>query len=216
MGETNKNKYCVKGLWRFRPGEKKPKEINIVNNLNQISKKSAWGNITLEKTAFLDTSASLHLVHERSPTEINILQQQQKTVTILNGQSMKTPKKIKIKINSLPEEAKIGNILPGIKHNLISEPPLCDAGCEVLFRKKDVLVTKDNKLLLKGWCDPINLLWRVPLIQDEKDTPSKHYYDILSKDNDNNQQNSGKDEFFSHRLMAIKTRICKQNIFLQN
>ena len=63
-------------------------------------------------------------------------QQQQKTITIPNGQSMKTSKTIKIKINSLPEEAKIGNILPGIKNNPIAAPPLCDAGCELLIRKK--------------------------------------------------------------------------------
>ena len=41
----------------------KSKEINIVNNLNQISKKSAWNNITLYTTYFFDTAASLHLVH---------------------------------------------------------------------------------------------------------------------------------------------------------
>ena len=60
---------------------------------------------------------------------------------------MKTSKTIKIKINSLPEEAKIGNILPGIKNNPIAAPPLCDSGCELLIRKKDVLVTEDKKYL---------------------------------------------------------------------
>ena len=109
---------------------------------------------------------------------------------------MKTSKTIKIKIDSLPEEAKIGNILPGIKHTLIAAPPLCDAGCKVIFRKKDVLVTKDKKLPPRGWRDPIIRLWRVPLIQEGKYTPSKNYYDILSEDNDDNQQNNDKYEFF--------------------
>ena len=88
--EVRKKKDWVKGIWRFGPGEKKSKEINIVINLNQIPKKSAWDNSTVDNTAFLDTSASLHLVHEWAPTEKNIPQQQQKTVTIPNGQSMKT------------------------------------------------------------------------------------------------------------------------------
>ena len=38
MGRKNKNKDLVKGLWQFEPGEKKSKDINIVNNLNEISK----------------------------------------------------------------------------------------------------------------------------------------------------------------------------------
>ena len=71
MGGTNNNKHWVKRLWQFRPEEKKSKENNIVNNLNQISKKSAWDNSTLDKTAFLDTSASMHLLHKREPTEEN-------------------------------------------------------------------------------------------------------------------------------------------------
>ena len=49
---------------------------------------------------------------------------------------MKTSKTIKIKIDSLPEQAKIGNILPVIKNNLIDAPLLCDACCEVIFQKK--------------------------------------------------------------------------------
>ena len=104
-------------------------------------------------------------------------QQHQKTVTISNGQSTKTSKTTKIKIDSLPEEAKIGNILPGIKNNLIAAPLLGDADCELLFRKKYVLVTKDKILLLKGWRDPINQVWRVPQIQDKK----IHHQNIIMK-----------------------------------
>ena len=48
---------------------RKSKEINIVNNLNQVSKKSALENSTVENTAFFDKAASLHLVHEQAPTE---------------------------------------------------------------------------------------------------------------------------------------------------
>ena len=48
---------------------------------------------------------------------------------------MKTLKTIKIKIDSLPEEAKIGNIPPGIKNNLIAAPLLYDARCSYFFEK---------------------------------------------------------------------------------
>ena len=107
---------------------------------------------------------------------------------------MKTSKTIKIKINSLPEHAKIGNILPGIKYNLIAAPPLYDSVCKTLFRKQDVLVTKDKKVLLRGLRDPTNRLWRVPLIHEEEYTPSTNYYDILAEENDNNQQSGDKEK----------------------
>ena len=63
---------------------------------------------------------------------------------------MKTSKTIKIKINSLPEEAKIVNILPVIKNNLIAAPLLYDAGCEVIFRKKDILIKKVKNYVSKN------------------------------------------------------------------
>ena len=79
MGGTNKNKDWVKALWQFGPEEKKSKEINIINNLNQTFKKTIVSeNSTLDKTAFLDTAASINLLHEKVPTENNIPQQQQK------------------------------------------------------------------------------------------------------------------------------------------
>ena len=75
----------------------KSKEINIVNKLNKILKQSSWENSNLDKTAFLDSVASLHLLHKQAPTEKNIPKQQQKNVTIPNMQLTKTSKTIKNK-----------------------------------------------------------------------------------------------------------------------
>ena len=67
---------------------------------------------------------------------------------------MKTSKTIKIKIDSLPEEAKIGNILPGIKNNLIAAPLLGDADCELLFQKNMFLSQKTKYYSSKDGVTP--------------------------------------------------------------
>ena len=121
---------------------------------------------------------------------------------------MKTSKAIKIKIDSFPEEAKIGNILPVIKNDLIAAPPLCDAGCEVILRKKDVLVKKDKTFLLGRWRDPINRLWRVPLIQEEKYTQSKIIMTYYPRKTTTINKIATNMNLFSRRLTAIK----KQNL----
>ena len=107
---------------------------------------------------------------------------------------MNTSKTIKIKIYPLPEEAKIGNILPGINNNPIAAPPLCDASCGLIFEKK-TFSSQNKKVLLRVWRYPINQIWRVLLILEETYTPSKNYYDILYEDSNNNKQSSNKDEF---------------------
>ena len=83
---------------------------------------------------------------------------------------MHTTETIELKIENLPKNAKIGHRLPGIVNNLVAAPILCDAGCEVKFTKTDVTVTKNNEILLTGWRDPTNNLWRVPLVQTENST----------------------------------------------
>ena len=80
---------------------------------------------------------------------------------------MDTTETIELQIENLPENAKIGHQLPGIVNNLVAAPILCDAGCEVKFTKTDVTVTKNNEILLTGWRDPTNNLWRVTLVQKE-------------------------------------------------
>ena len=60
--------------------------------------------------------------------------------------------------------------------------------CEVKFTKKEVIVTHNEKIVLEGWRDPTNNLWRVPLIQEKVETAnlteSTNYYDIFDDDED--------------------------------
>ena len=70
MGGCAYNKDWVK-KWRDEPGVKDQKEIIVVNTINQITKNTAWTNsLPVDQTAFLDSAASIHLLHNRAAENI--------------------------------------------------------------------------------------------------------------------------------------------------
>ena len=80
---------------------------------------------------------------------------------------------ITLKLPTPPKEAHTTHRLPDIINNLIFAPILCDVGCKVTFSDQKVEVTKNDELLLEGWLDPRNRLWRVSL------ETTKNYYAVL-------------------------------------
>ena len=59
-------------------------------------------------------------------------------------------------------------------NNLLSVAELCDAGCSLLFENDKVSVkSKEDKIILRGWRDSRNNLWRVPLVDSQKEDPPK-------------------------------------------
>ena len=129
-------------------------------------------------TALLDSGASLHLLRTDAPYELSILQNGAKTVTIPNGKTMTTTKTVKLALDNLPNIAKIANILPGLHNNLISVAALCKAGCSVKFTTNDCLVLYKNKVVLRGWRDSTNNLWRVPLTSNKDEQQSSQAHSI--------------------------------------
>ena len=106
----------MKGRTRGKNHDK----INYLNTISQITKNTAWTkSLPVDETAFLDSAASLHLLHNRAPAKKAEIQEKQKKVTIPNGTNMHTTEKIELQIDNLPETAKIGHILPGILNNLV-------------------------------------------------------------------------------------------------
>ena len=95
-------------------------------------------------------------------------QEAKKRVTIPNGEHMATTETLKLPLPDIPVAARTAHRMPGITNNLLSAPVLCDAGCTVTFSKNDVTVMKEKKLILQGWRDPHNRLWRVPLHNENK------------------------------------------------
>eukprot|EP00957_Ditylum_brightwellii_P130024 9916763-Ditylum_brightwellii.AAC.1 len=49
-------------------------------------------------------------------------------------------------------------------HNLVAVSELCDAGCEVKFNDKEVIITNNTQIISKGWRDKSTRLWRIPIV----------------------------------------------------
>ena len=73
---------------------------------------------------------------------------------------------VNLLLNKLPADARLAHRLPGLVNNLLSVAVLCDAGCEVFFHKHGCEVTHNGEIILRGWRDPNNRLWRIKLVDD--------------------------------------------------
>ncbi len=67
---------------------------------------------------------------------------------------------------NLPPEARLGHRLPGLANNLLSIAALVDTGCKVFFHHTGCKVTFDGAIIIQGWRDPKNRLWRVKLVDN--------------------------------------------------
>ena len=63
----------------------------------------------------------------------------------------------------LSSQAKHAEIFPNLHSSLISIGKLCDNECIVPFDKHKVIVSKINAIIIEGYRDPTNGLWRCPL-----------------------------------------------------
>ena len=84
---------------------------------------------------------------------------------------MKTTETLDLLLNKLPPTARTAHICPGITNNLLAVSTLCNAGCSVLFLEHGVTVEFNGEIVLRGWRDHHNYLWRVP-ITSEVEGPS--------------------------------------------
>ena len=79
---------------------------------------------------------------------------------------MTTTHAVDLLLRNLPETARLGHRLPGLVNNLLSVATLVDAGCDVYFHRTGCEVSLDGKVILRGWRDPTNRLWRVRITDD--------------------------------------------------
>ena len=102
-----------------------------------------------------------------------------------NGQILHSTKGCRLELETLPEEAIESNILPVLAHiYLISIGKLCDDGCEASFNQHNIVVTKDEEVLLKGTKYVMTGLCRVPLqILHRPTNQSNHLHQVHGKDN---------------------------------
>ena len=79
---------------------------------------------------------------------------------------MTTTNAVDLLLRNLPKRALQGHRLPGLVNNLLSVATLVDAGCDVYFHRTGCEVSFDGTVILRGWQDPTNRLWRVCITDD--------------------------------------------------
>ena len=94
---------------------------------------------------------------------------------------MKTTETLNLLLNKLPPTARTAHRCPGITNNLLSVSTLCNADCSVLFLEHGVTVEFNGEIVLRGWRDQRNDLWRFPIASEGEgqsiipSTPSADY-----------------------------------------
>ena len=88
-------------------------------------------------------------------------------VTLPNNHSISSTQSGTIPLsNKLSTKAKEATVLPNLQSSsLISLGQLCDDDCKVLLDKKELNVYKDNQVLLRGYRNPTDGLWDIPIVK---------------------------------------------------
>ena len=74
------------------------------------------------------------------------------SVTLPDGDKVRSTHKCVLDLPNLPEGARNGHIIPGLASNLlVSVVVLCNAGCGVTFKEFDVTVKDIGKIVLCNW-----------------------------------------------------------------
>ena len=119
--------------------------------------------------AIFDSGASNHYfkvnapVHHLKPTAFG------PTVTLPGGDTMTATKQGSLTIPELSWHGNNVHVFPKLQSaNLLSIGQFCDDGCIVIFHKNLVLVTKHNKIILRGFRNTNNGMWEIPLPLTDK------------------------------------------------
>ena len=142
--------------------------------------------INIREWAILDSGASSHFLIVGTP----LLHKQETanpvTVTVANGQSVRSTHEGALDVPGLPKQARYAHVIPGIKHSLLSIVRLCNHGCEVNFGKWgiSVEVRYNGKVVMKGRKSTINGLWYVPITNINEVNPNQHDKGTLHQHNE--------------------------------
>ena len=112
-----------------------------------------------------DSGASGHYF---SSADAHILQNPTSSVPALrvripNGENLKSVSSGTLPLSYLGDAAKVVHTFPHLKTSLISVGQLCDDDCIVQFARDDVIVAKDDKIVLTGERNHTDGLWDIPL-----------------------------------------------------
>ncbi|OEU17012.1 hypothetical protein FRACYDRAFT_239613 [Fragilariopsis cylindrus CCMP1102] len=99
------------------------------------------------------------------------LQHEEINVGVANTNTMNSVTTRQLQLAAeLPMEAQKAHGFKEMERSLISVPVLCDADCTVVFKKKNVQVIKENKIIIEGPRDAETNLWLMPLESNTTNT----------------------------------------------
>ena len=104
--------------------------------------------IDINKTALLDSVASLTLLQNSEIGEKAMLQEPPKMMHIPNNATMNTTTTLHLLPQALPEGGRAAHVL--MHNDLLSTAVLCGAGCAVELNKDACLVQYQGKVVLQG------------------------------------------------------------------
>ena len=97
-------------------------------------------------------------------SQIKELEKTPISVRLPNNQFIKNTHEAFLPIPGLPESARLARIFPQLTSaSLISIAQLGDAGCQAIFDRDMVKITKDGKTLLQGYQNFVKNLWEITL-----------------------------------------------------
>jgi hypothetical protein len=138
---------------------------NLANYVNGDSVGCA-NPTNLNKMALINTAALCTLLTLRAPATDTAKSHVSITVIQPGGDCMTTTHAVNLLLHNLLPEAQLGHHLLGLVNNLLSVAALVEAGCKVFFHGTGCKVTFNGTVILRGWHDPKNKLWRVKIMDN--------------------------------------------------
>jgi hypothetical protein len=89
-------------------------------------------------------------------------------VVCANNETMVSVATTELDIPELSSKAKTAYCFNEMKQPLLSIPLLADDGCKISLTANNIIVTKNNKTILKGIRDTVSTLWMIPIKHHKK------------------------------------------------
>jgi hypothetical protein len=133
-------------------------------NLYKTNLETILENTTIINTV-ADSAATGHFFPNKNneKNSHNIIE-----VVCANNQTMESAATTQLDIPELSMKAKTAFHFNEMKQPLLSIPLSADDGCKINLTKDNIIVTKNDKIILKGIRDKISTLWMIPIKHHKK------------------------------------------------
>jgi hypothetical protein len=131
---------------------------SLSNKLYQIKLETILKNTTIINTV-ADSAATRHIFPNKNneKNSHNIIE-----VVCANNQTMESVATTTLDIPELSKKAETAFHFNEMQQSLLSIPLLADDGCKINLTKDNIVVTKNDKIILKGIRDKVSTLWMIP------------------------------------------------------